>query len=92
MFGADLKGIIFFLKTGQRSPAFQVIVELGGRVTGSGKRVGERQTRPGSKTEKVKRVQRGLFIVLVTPGSAVAGLRELTMIRRARAGAEGRAV
>lgn len=69
MFGVDLKGIFFISKTGQRSPMFQVIVELGGRVTGSSKRAGEKQTsktRKYNRKRKVKRVQRDCYC----PGDA----------------------
>lgn len=64
MFSVALKDV-FFLKTGQRSPMFQVIVELEGRVSGSRKKVGKRQQgydqNVGPRKES-KRVQRDLLL------------------------------
>lgn len=64
MFSVALKDF-FFLKTGQRSPMFQVIVELEGRVSGSRKKVGKRQQgydqNVGPRKES-KRVQRDLLL------------------------------
>ena len=78
MFGVDLKGFfLFFSKTGQRSPVFQVVVELG-RGECNWVELEERW-----ETEKVRREQRkesktstkGFDIVPVTPHSISAGLR-----------------
>lgn len=74
MFSVALKDF-FFLKTGQCSPMFQVIVELEGRVSGSRKKVGKRQQgydqNVGPRKES-KKSTKGFIIVL---------LMQLTMIQ-----------
>lgn len=74
MFSVALKDF-FFLKTGQRSPMFQVIVELEGRVSGSRKKVGKRQQgydQNVGRRKESKKSTKGFIIVL---------LMQLTMIQ-----------
>lgn len=87
-----------FSKTGQRSPMFQVIVELEGEQLGRVRgEVRDRHVKTGKENRRqtVKRVQSNFVSVLVMPGSSLAGLKVDYMIqltRRATGGARGRAV